>query len=41
MKRYRVVAQEHPWGGGAACVASILGVGYRAIAAQLPGREPP
>ena len=41
MKRYRAVAQEHPWGGGAACVASALGVGYRAIAAKLPGREPP
>jgi hypothetical protein len=41
MKPYRVVAQEHPWGGGAACVASILGVGYREIAAKLVGRKPP
>jgi hypothetical protein len=41
MKRYRTVAQEHPWGGGAACVASVLGVGYRAIAAQLPAGKPP
>jgi hypothetical protein len=41
MKRYRVVAQEHPWGGGAACVASILGVGYREIAGKLAGRKPP
>jgi hypothetical protein len=41
MKRYRAVAQEHPWGGGAACVASILGVGYREIAARLGGRKPP
>jgi hypothetical protein len=41
MKLYRAVAQEHPWGGGAACVASVLGVGYRAIAAKLPGRQPP
>jgi len=41
MKLYRAVAQEHPWGGGAACVASVLGVGYREIAAQLAGRKPP
>jgi hypothetical protein len=41
MKLYRAVAQEHPWGAGAACVASILGVGYREIAAKLDGRKPP
>lgn len=41
MKPYRAVAQEHPWGGGAACVASILGVGYREIAAKLSDRKPP
>jgi len=41
MKLYRAVAQEHPWGGGAACVASVLGVGYREIAAKLAGRKPP
>ena len=41
MKPYRAVAQEHPWGGGAACVASVLGVGYREVAAKLTGRKPP
>ncbi|HEY6478201.1 MAG TPA: hypothetical protein VI456_16600 [Polyangia bacterium] len=41
MKAYRTVAQEHPWGGGAACVASVLGVGYREIAGQLAGRKAP
>jgi hypothetical protein len=41
MKLFRPVAQEHPWGGGAACVASALGVGYREIAGKLPGRKPP
>jgi hypothetical protein len=41
MKLYRAVTQEHPWGGGVACVASILGVGYRAIAGRFPARKPP
>ena len=41
MKRYRAVAQKHPWGAGAACVASVLGLGYGEIAGQLPGRKPP
>jgi hypothetical protein len=41
MKLYRVVAQQHAWGGGAACVASVLGVGYREIAAKLPGGRRP
>jgi hypothetical protein len=41
MKRFRSVAQEHPWGGGVACVASVLGVGYDEIAGQLAGRKPP
>jgi hypothetical protein len=41
MRRFRSVAQEHPWGGGAACVASVLGVGYHEIAGQLAGRKPP
>ena len=41
MKQYRAVAQEHPWGAGAACVASVLGVGYGEIAARLAGRKPP
>jgi hypothetical protein len=40
MQRYRAVTQEHPWGGGAACAASALGVGYREIAGKLP-RKPP
>ncbi len=46
MKRYRAVAQEDDWGGGVACVASVLGASYAQIAAKLgeewrrkPGRQ--
>ena len=35
MKRYRAVAQEDDWGGGVACVASVLGASYAQIAAKL------
>jgi hypothetical protein len=30
VRRYRAVAQEDDWGGGVACVASVLGVSYAA-----------
>ena len=39
MRRYRAVAQEDDWGGGVACVASVLGASYAQIAAKL-GRRP-
>jgi hypothetical protein len=46
VKRYRAVAQEDGWGGGVACVASVLGASYAEIAAKLgekwrrkPGRQ--
>ena len=35
MRRYRAVAQEDDWGGGVACVASVLGVSYAQIVAKL------
>ena len=35
MRRYRAVAQEDDWGGGVACVASVLGTSYAQIAAKL------
>ena len=38
MKRYRAVAQEDAWGGGVACVASVLGVSYAQIVAKLGER---
>jgi hypothetical protein len=43
VRRYRAVAQEDDWGGGVACVASVLGVSYAQIVAGLsqnPGRRP-
>jgi hypothetical protein len=47
VKRYRAVAQEDDWGGGVACVASVLGLSYAQIAAKLgekwrrkPGQKP-
>jgi hypothetical protein len=39
MRRYRAVAQEDDWGGGLACVASVLGLSYAQIVAKL-GRKP-
>jgi hypothetical protein len=39
MRRYRPVAQGDDWGGGAACVASVLGVSYAQIAAKLAGKS--
>ena len=50
MRRYRAVAQEDDWGGGVACVASVLGASYAQIVAKLgekwsrtpaPGPGPP
>jgi hypothetical protein len=41
MKRYRAVAQGDAWGSGAACAASVLGVGYGEVAGRLAGRQPP
>jgi hypothetical protein len=48
VRRYRAVAQEDDWGGGVACVASVLGASYAEIAAKVgekwrrkPGRKPP
>ncbi|HEY2596063.1 MAG TPA: hypothetical protein VGK33_19395 [Chloroflexota bacterium] len=50
MRRYRAVAQEDDWGGGVACVASVLGASYAQIVAKLgekwnrkpaPGLGPP
>lgn len=38
MRRYRAVAQEDDWGGGVACVASVLGASYAQIAAKLRGK---
>jgi len=35
VRRYRAVAQEDDWGGGVACVASVLGASYAQIAAKL------
>jgi hypothetical protein len=35
MRRYRAVAQEDGWGGGVACVASVLGLSYAQIVAKL------
>ena len=35
MRRYRAVAQEDDWGGGVACVASVLGASYPEILAKL------
>jgi hypothetical protein len=35
VKRYRAVVQEDDWGGGVACVASVLGASYAQIAAKL------
>ncbi len=35
MRRYRAVAQEDDWGGGVACVASVLGASYAQIVAKL------
>jgi hypothetical protein len=47
VRRYRAVAQEDDWGGGVACVASVLGASYAQIVAKLgqkwrrkPGRKP-
>ena len=47
MRRYRAVAQEDAWGGGVACVASVLGASYAQIVAKLgenwhrkPGGKP-
>ena len=47
MRRYRAVAQEDDWGGGVACVASVLGASYAQIVAKLgekwrrkPSRKP-
>jgi hypothetical protein len=39
MRRYRAVAQEDAWGGGVACVASVLGLSYAQIVAKL-SRKP-
>ena len=39
MRRYRAVAQEDGWGGGVACVASVLGVSYAQVVARL-SRKP-
>jgi hypothetical protein len=35
MRRYRAVAQEDDWGGGVACVASVLGLSYAQVVAKL------
>ena len=35
MRRYRAVAQEDDWGGGLACVASVLGLSYAEVVAKL------
>jgi hypothetical protein len=35
MRRYRAVAQQDKWGSGAACVASVLGIGYAEATAKL------
>ena len=43
MRRYRAVAQQDDWGGGVACVASVLGTSYAQIADKLsrkPRRKP-
>ncbi|HVV50806.1 MAG TPA: hypothetical protein VHO06_14165 [Polyangia bacterium] len=37
MKRFRPVAQQDAEGGGAACVASILGISYADAATRLDG----